>query len=155
MASTCCCASSGAAEPWSPARTPPRRPGDLPAPEPPGDGQGGFTPYEALRTATANPAQRMGLGTQLGTVSVGALADFVCVEGDPLSDINAAARVRSVVVGGVARTVATLMEPFTSTAAGPAAAAPTNRTARSLVSAEAQDTHGWHDPRPNATGCLC
>ncbi|MFD7554816.1 amidohydrolase family protein [Streptomyces sp. NPDC059835] len=117
--------------------------------------RGGFTPYEALRTATANPAQRMGLGTQLGTVSVGALADFVCVEGDPLSDINAAARVRSVVVGGVARTVATLMEPFTSTAAGAAAAAPTNRTARSLVSAEAQDTHGWHDPRPNATGCLC
>jgi Tol biopolymer transport system component len=116
--------------------------------------QGGFTPYEALRTATANPAGRMGLGTQLGTVSAGALADFVCVEGDPLSDINAAARVRSVVVGGVARTVATLMEPFTSPAAG-ATATPTNRAARSLVSAQAQHTHGWHDPRPNATGCLC
>ncbi|MEV6960727.1 amidohydrolase family protein [Streptomyces sp. NPDC051207] len=116
--------------------------------------RGGFTPYEALRTATVNPARRMGLGTQLGTVSAGALADFVCVEGDPLSDIDAAARVRSVVVGGVARTVASLMEPFTPPAAG-ATAPPTNRAARSLVSAQTEHAHGWRDPRPNGTGCLC
>jgi Tol biopolymer transport system component len=117
--------------------------------------RGGFTPYEALRTATVNPVRRMGLGTRLGTVSVGAPADFVCVEGDPLSDIDAAARVRRVVVGGAGRTVATLMEPFTPKASGTAAAPPTNRAARSLVSAQAQHAHGWYDPRPDATGCLC
>ncbi|MFF1955682.1 amidohydrolase family protein [Streptomyces sp. NPDC058220] len=118
--------------------------------------QGGFAPYEALRTATVHPARRMGVDSLLGTVAPGHLADLVFVEGDPLTDINAAAAVRTVVTGGTVRTVSSLLEPF-----APVSPSTTSRetagnpTVRSLVSPETEHQYGWHDPRPHATGCLC
>jgi imidazolonepropionase-like amidohydrolase len=58
----------------------------------------GMTPYEALRTATVNPAQALGLDA--GTIEPGKLADIVIVEGDPLADISAAHRVKRVIANG-------------------------------------------------------
>jgi len=58
----------------------------------------GMTPYEALKTATVNPAAA--LNVESGTVEPGKLADLVAVEGDPLANIANAHNVRSVVANG-------------------------------------------------------
>jgi hypothetical protein len=97
----------------------------------------GFTPHEALTTATANPARWLGLTGHIGAVRPGAWADLAFVTGDPLRDINAAAAVRMVMVGGKLRTVADLMAPF----ATPAAA-----TIPALATRAAPTDHR-HDPR--------
>jgi imidazolonepropionase-like amidohydrolase len=52
----------------------------------------GLTPYEAMRTATANAAEF--LGANSGVVAVGRRADLILVNGDPLKDVsNASHRV--------------------------------------------------------------
>ena len=58
----------------------------------------GMTPFEALKTATVNPA--VALNLDAGSIQVGKLADLAIVEGNPLQDINAARRVRRVIVNG-------------------------------------------------------
>ncbi len=73
---------------------------------------GGFTPREALGTATANPARWLGLEGRLGAVRAGASADLSFVRGDPLADITAAADVRRVMVGGRLFDRAQLLAPF-------------------------------------------
>ncbi len=78
---------------------------------------GGFTPREALGTATANPARWLGLEGRLGVVRPGAKADLSFVRGDPLDDITAAADVRQVMVGGRLFDRAGLLEPYASPAA--------------------------------------
>ena len=44
----------------------------------------GLTPYEALATATRNPAEFLGEADKCGTVAVGKNADLVLVRGNPL-----------------------------------------------------------------------
>jgi Tol biopolymer transport system component len=58
----------------------------------------GMTPYEALRAATVNPAEALGLDA--GTIEPGKLADIVIVEGNPLEDIANAHKVKRVIAGG-------------------------------------------------------
>jgi imidazolonepropionase-like amidohydrolase len=60
----------------------------------------GLTPYEAIRAATANPAEFLGAANDAGTVQVGKRADLILVEGDPLKDVSAAARRAGVMVRG-------------------------------------------------------
>ncbi|MDM0115738.1 amidohydrolase family protein [Variovorax sp. J22R133] len=48
----------------------------------------GFTPAEALRSATTVGADLMGLGDELGLVREGYLADLLLVKGDPLADVS-------------------------------------------------------------------
>jgi Tol biopolymer transport system component len=60
----------------------------------------GLSPFEALTTATVNPARLLNAAADLGTIEVGKLADLVVVEGDPLTDIKAARRVRTVIKNG-------------------------------------------------------
>ncbi|HIV71851.1 MAG TPA: amidohydrolase family protein [Candidatus Aquabacterium excrementipullorum] len=110
----------------------------------------GMRPVDALRTATAN-AGRV-LGHELGTLARGQLADLVMVEGDPLMDITAAARVCRVMVGGVDHTVEDLIAPFDG--ADPAVArpvhsaghVPTVPTSSPASQASAADEPWWHDP---------
>jgi imidazolonepropionase-like amidohydrolase len=59
----------------------------------------GLTPYEALRTATANAAEFMRTD-KFGTVAVGKAADLILVDGDPLKDINNASRRAGVMIRG-------------------------------------------------------
>ena len=54
----------------------------------------GLTPFQALQTATVNPARVLGLDA--GSIEPGKLADLVIVDGNPLVDISAAYRVTSV-----------------------------------------------------------
>jgi imidazolonepropionase-like amidohydrolase len=58
----------------------------------------GMTPFEALKTATVNPAKALNVDT--GTIEAGKLADIIMVEGDPLVDINNARRVKRVIANG-------------------------------------------------------
>lgn len=60
--------------------------------------QAGMTPFQALRAATVNPSAY--LGEAGGVVTPGARADLVLVDGNPLADITAAARIRGVTVQG-------------------------------------------------------
>jgi imidazolonepropionase-like amidohydrolase len=60
---------------------------------------GGFSRYEALASATRNPADFLGdsLG---GRVQVGARADLVLVDANPLADLAALKHPRGVMIGG-------------------------------------------------------
>jgi len=60
----------------------------------------GFTPFEALQTATVNPAAFLGQAGEFGTVTAGARADLVLVDANPLSDVGNAERIAGVVVHG-------------------------------------------------------
>ena len=61
---------------------------------------GGMTPLEALRTATLNPAQVLGLDRDLGSLEVGKLADVVVIDGDVLTDIRQSDRIAQVMQNG-------------------------------------------------------
>jgi Tol biopolymer transport system component len=58
----------------------------------------GMSPYDALKTATVNPAKALGLNA--GTVEAGKLADLIMLDGDPLADIGNTQKVRRVVANG-------------------------------------------------------
>jgi imidazolonepropionase-like amidohydrolase len=60
----------------------------------------GFSPYDALRAATLEPARFLGLLDSLGTVAPGQLADLVLVAANPLADIANARRIVLVVANG-------------------------------------------------------
>jgi imidazolonepropionase-like amidohydrolase len=60
----------------------------------------GFTPAEALQTATLNPAKYLGLLDSLGTVEKGKIADLVLLEANPLDDISNTRKISAVVVRG-------------------------------------------------------
>jgi len=60
----------------------------------------GFTPLEALQTATLNPAKFLGMTKDLGTVTTGKIADLVLLTADPLQDISNTRRIATVIVNG-------------------------------------------------------
>src|SRR5437867_2600873 len=60
----------------------------------------GMTPIEALKSATANDAELLGIGQKLGTLEKGKLADVIAIPGDPTSDITATERVSFVMKEG-------------------------------------------------------
>src|ERR1700736_793289 len=49
----------------------------------------GMTPIDALKSATANDAELLGISQKLGTLEKGKLADVVAMPGDPTQDITA------------------------------------------------------------------
>jgi imidazolonepropionase-like amidohydrolase len=64
----------------------------------------GFSPMEALVTATRNAAELLGLGDHLGTIEATKLADLIVVDGDPLADIailTQPSALRLVLIGGI------------------------------------------------------
>ena len=60
----------------------------------------GFTPMEALQTATLNPAKFLGMEDRLGTIEKGKLADMVLLDANPLDDIQNTQKIAAVVVNG-------------------------------------------------------
>jgi imidazolonepropionase-like amidohydrolase len=60
----------------------------------------GFTPIEALQTATINPAKFLGMEDRLGTIEPGKLADMVLLDANPLDDIRNTQKIAAVVVNG-------------------------------------------------------
>ena len=72
--------------------------------------EGGLSPHEALRCATANPAKTLGLDRDIGTLQAGKLADLIVVEGNPLQDIRQSDKVVWTMVNGRLYDAATLNE---------------------------------------------
>jgi len=62
--------------------------------------EAGLTPMQALETATANPAQLLGLSKTWGRVAPGYVANLVLLNADPLADISNTQRIDSVVLNG-------------------------------------------------------
>ena len=60
----------------------------------------GFSPMEALQTATLNPARYLGKEKDLGTIETGKLADLVLLDANPLDDISNTRKIRAVIVDG-------------------------------------------------------
>ena len=50
--------------------------------------QGGFTPWEAFRSASLDGARYLGMDKDLGSIEPGKLADLVVIDGKPLEDIR-------------------------------------------------------------------
>lgn len=63
--------------------------------------QAGFTPLEALQTATLNPAKFLGLEKSLGTIERGKVANLVLLDANPLDDIKNTRKISAVVVNGI------------------------------------------------------
>src|SRR6266498_197631 len=53
----------------------------------------GMTPIDALKSATANDAELLGIAQKVGTLEKGKLADVVGMPGDPTADVAATERV--------------------------------------------------------------
>ena len=60
----------------------------------------GFSPAEALRAATVEPAHYLGATDSLGTVAAGKVADLLLLDADPLADIRNTQRIFAVVLDG-------------------------------------------------------
>ena len=60
----------------------------------------GMTPLQALRTATVNSAQMIGMDKDIGALEPGKYADVVAVTADPLKDIHALRTIGLVMKGG-------------------------------------------------------
>mgnify|MGYP006273219641 CR=1 FL=1 len=69
----------------------------------------GMSTFDALKTATVNPA--IALGYDGGTIEPGKLADLIAIDGDPIADIAATYRVKKVVANGRSYDVAQLVKP--------------------------------------------
>ena len=60
----------------------------------------GMNPIEALKSATGNDAELLGIGQKVGTLEKGKLADVIAVPGDPTADITATEHVSFVMKEG-------------------------------------------------------
>jgi imidazolonepropionase-like amidohydrolase len=61
--------------------------------------EAGFTPMEALQTATSNPARFLGRD-DVGSVAPGRFADLVLLAANPLDDIKNTKKINAVVING-------------------------------------------------------
>lgn len=62
--------------------------------------RGGFSPIEALATATIAPARHLGFDKDLGSLENGKLADLVIMNSNPLDDINNTDDISMVMLNG-------------------------------------------------------
>ena len=110
----------------------------------------GWEPYDALRAAIVSPARYLGVADEVGTLREGKVADLIAVRGNPLRDVDAAARVELTVAGGRVYTQSRLLAPFEEPA--PARAADAGRgpapatEVTSRVDRAVTRSYWWHDP---------
>ena len=60
----------------------------------------GMTPAQAIRAATVNAAELLGMQNDVGSIAPGKFADLVAVKGDPLHDIQVLEKIDFVMKGG-------------------------------------------------------
>ena len=74
-------------------------------------GEAGITPMEAIKAATINAAEMLGLDKEIGTVEVGKRAELIIVKDDPLKDLANLRSILWTVQAGVAKTPEQWMRP--------------------------------------------
>ena len=62
--------------------------------------QGGMTPLQAIRCATLNGAEYLGMGKELGSLETGKLADLIIMDENPLDDIRNSEKIKQVMING-------------------------------------------------------
>ena len=72
--------------------------------------QGGMTNLEALRAATLNGAENLGMGKEIGSLETGKLADLIVLDQNPLENIQNSEHVRYTMVNGRLFDAATMNE---------------------------------------------
>ena len=60
----------------------------------------GMPPVEAIKAATVNAADLLGLASQVGTIEPGKSADIIAVAADPVADVRALKSVDFVMARG-------------------------------------------------------
>jgi imidazolonepropionase-like amidohydrolase len=60
----------------------------------------GMTPIQAVRSATSNAAELLGMQNDVGSIAPGKYADVVAVKGDPLADVTLLQKIDFVMKGG-------------------------------------------------------
>ena len=60
----------------------------------------GLTPMQAIQASTKWPAELLHREKDFGTIAPGRVADIVLIEGDPLADIRATRKIRTVMMNG-------------------------------------------------------
>ncbi len=81
--------------------------------------QGGFTNHEALRSGTMHGAWYLGLDGDLGSLTVGKLADVAVLSGNPLEDIRQSESIRYVIANGRLFDAATMAQIHPNQAPAP------------------------------------
>jgi imidazolonepropionase-like amidohydrolase len=82
--------------------------------------RGGFSPLEALMTATVMPARHLGFDNDLGTIEPGKLADLVFLRANPLDDIGNTDEINYVMLNGRLYDAESMDELVTGTRERPA-----------------------------------
>jgi len=72
--------------------------------------QGGMSNHQALKCATINGANYLGMDHQLGSIKTGKLADLIVIDGNPLQDIRVTENVVYTMVNGRLYDAATMNE---------------------------------------------
>ncbi|WP_373494549.1 amidohydrolase family protein [Aquiflexum sp.] len=62
--------------------------------------EAGFTPLEALQTATINPALYLNRSAEIGTVEKGKIANLILLDANPQEDIRSTQKIHSVISSG-------------------------------------------------------
>jgi imidazolonepropionase-like amidohydrolase len=62
--------------------------------------EAGFSPMEALQTATSNPAKFFGMESSSGSIGPGKVADLVLLSANPLDDIRNTRKIEAVIANG-------------------------------------------------------
>jgi imidazolonepropionase-like amidohydrolase len=75
--------------------------------------QGGMTPLQAIRSATLNGAEHLGMAKELGSLENGKLADLIILDANPLEDIRNSEKIKYVIINGRIYDAETMNETIT------------------------------------------